>query len=273
MLANFSFFRGLTRFALTAVAVSLLTACGPGNAAALPGKDIEQVKKLLATKIPKAKVDSVSATPLAGIYEVVVDGENIFYVDAKVEYIFQGELISLKTKQSLTSAHFDELHKVTEARAAQERKNVAKAFPIESAIRVEKGNGKRVMYVFSDPDCPFCYRLEQTLKQIDNVTVYTFLFPLTQLHPDAARKAAMLWCAPDRAAAWTRWMDQPMQDWQARKGLPDNKGDCQTPLMDIAALGNRLGVQGTPAIFFPDGTMLPGAYPKEEIEKELNKQN
>ncbi|MCB6183817.1 DsbC family protein [Leeia sp. TBRC 13508] len=272
MIGTSSFLRTVKHFTLTTLAIACLTACGAGNAAPAPNKELDQVKKLVATKLTKVKVNAVSATPVAGVYEVVFNDENIVYVDSKVEHLFQGELISLKDKESLTANHQEALSKAAEEKRAKARVDVVKSFPIDQAIRVEKGNGKRVMYVFSDPDCPFCYKLEETLKEIDNVTVYTFLFPLAQLHPDAPRKSALIWCASDRAAAWQKWMDQPMESWRAMKNLPDNKGTCDTPIQKIQELGNRLGVQGTPAIFFPDGTLMPGAYPKEEIEKELAKQ-
>jgi thiol:disulfide interchange protein DsbC len=118
------------------------------------------------------------------------------------------------------------------------------------------------MAVFSDPDCPFCKRLEQNeLSNITDVTIYTFLMPLEQLHPDAANKAKAIWCAPDRSKAW--------QDWALNNQLPKKTANCEAPIEKVANLAKRLGVTSTPTIFFADGKRMLGAYPAAEIEKAL----
>ena len=106
------------------------------------------------------------------------------------------------------------------------------ALPLDMAIKKVKGNGARKMYVFSDADCPFCAKLEQELKNVDNVTIYTFLFPIDQLHPDAARKSRMIWCAPDRVKAWDAFYESG--------ALPDNAGDCDNPIAKTVELGAAL---------------------------------
>jgi thiol:disulfide interchange protein DsbC len=126
-----------------------------------------------------------------------------------------------------------------------------------------KGNGTRKFAMFSDADCPFCKRIENDIKRLDDVTIYTFLFPIDQLHPDAARKSAMIWCAPDRAKAWDAFFEAGT--------LPDNKGDCATPIKDTALLGNRLRVSATPTLVFADGSMVPGALPLAQLEIEINR--
>ena len=116
--------------------------------------------------------------------------------------------------------------------------------------------------VFSDPDCPFCKKLErESLSQLDNVTVYTFLYPLAQLHPDAPRKSRQIWCSGDRTASWLGFMRQG-------KALSGND-KCATPLAEVAALGERLGISGTPALVFPNGELVAGAIPLAEIERHL----
>ena len=95
------------------------------------------------------------------------------------------------------------------------------SLPLELAIKRVKGNGARKLAIFSDADCPFCARLENELKSIDNVTIYTFLYPIDQLHPDAARKSRMIWCAPDKVKAWDAFF--------ASGALPANNGDCDNP--------------------------------------------
>ena len=140
--------------------------------------------------------------------------------------------------------------------------NVA-ALPLDLAIKKVKGNGERKLVVFSDPDCPFCAQLEKTLKNIDNTAVYTFLFPIDQLHPDAARKARMIWCAPDRVKAWDAHYDSGT--------LPDNPGECENPVAKTQALGASLKINATPTLVFADGSIVPGALSVERLEGEFAK--
>src|SRR5262249_20796625 len=129
------------------------------------------------------------------------------------------------------------------------------------AIKKVKGNGARTLYVFSDADCPFCHKLEEELKTVDNVTIYTFLFPIDSLHPDAARKSKIIWCSEDRQKAW--------DDYFATGALPDNKGDCDNPVAKTAELGAKFRVNATPTLVFADGSIVPGALPAQRLETEL----
>src|SRR5262249_14204248 len=122
-------------------------------------------------------------------------------------------------------------------------------------------NGTRKLVVFSDADCPFCARLEKTLKDVDDVTIYTFLFPIDSLHPDAARKSSIIWCSPDRVKAWDEFFNSGK--------LPDNNGDCETPLAKTQALGQQLHFNATPTLVFADGSIVPGALPKDRLEAEM----
>jgi thiol:disulfide interchange protein DsbC len=115
--------------------------------------------------------------------------------------------------------------------------------------------------VFSDADCPFCAKLETELKGIDNVTIYTFLYPIDQLHPDAARKSRMIWCAPDKTKAW--------DDFFASGKLPDNNGDCRNPVQATAELGRKMRVSATPTLVFADGSVIPGALPAAQLEQQI----
>jgi thiol:disulfide interchange protein DsbC len=119
------------------------------------------------------------------------------------------------------------------------------------------------MYVFSDADCPFCAKLEQELKSVDNVTIYTYLFPIDSLHPDAARKSRIIWCAEDRLKAWDAYYETG--------ALPANAGDCDNPVAKTVELGGKYRVNATPTLVFADGTVVPGALPAQRIETELAK--
>lgn len=214
-------------------------------------RDAAAVKKLLEEKFPGAGVSNVSKSPYFGLYEAVFD-DRIVYTDAKVTYVIVGVIFDANTKQNLTDARQRQLSRVA-----------WDSLPLDLAFKRVKGNGTRKFAMFSDADCPFCKRIENDIKRLDDVTIYTFLFPIDQLHPDAARKSAMIWCAADRAKAW--------EDFFEAGTLPDNKGDCVTPIKDTVLLGNRLRVVATPTLVFADGSMVPGALPLAQLESEINK--
>jgi thiol:disulfide interchange protein DsbC len=214
-------------------------------------RDTAAVKKLLEEKFPGATVTSVSKSPYFGLYEAQFD-DRIVYTDAKVTYVMVGAIFDANTKQNLTDARQRQLNRVA-----------WDSLPLDLAFKRVKGNGTRKFAMFSDADCPFCKRIENDIKRLDDVTIYTFLFPIDQLHPDAARKSAMIWCAADRAKAWDAFFEAGT--------LPDNKGDCATPIKDTALLGNRLRVSATPTLVFADGSMVPGALPLAQLEIEINR--
>ena len=213
--------------------------------------DEASLKKAIETVYPKLKVQSITKTPYAGLYEVFLDGQ-IIYTDDKFSFLIaEGKVIDPVSRRNLTGERLDELNKVDFA-----------SLPLDQAIKVVKGNGSRKLVVFSDPDCPFCKRLEQReLVTITDVTIYTFLFPLEQLHPDAANKARAIWCSADRAKAWT--------DWVLNNQMPKAATNCDTPIEKIATLGRKLGVSSTPTLILQDGKRILGAYPAKEIEQAL----
>ncbi len=221
-----------------------------------PIGEAAEVKALLQKKFPDAPIRHVEKTPyFGGLYEVLL-GEQMIYTDKDVTYVLAGALYDARnmpgSMQNLTDARTRELNRVD-----------VKAIPTSYAFKRVKGKGERTLYLFSDIDCPFCERIEQTLREVDNVTVYTFLLPLDGLHPDAARKSKTIWCAKDRAKAW--------EAYYATKKLPDNPGDCETPIEKIQQLAQGYGIRGTPGLIFADGTIVPGALPKETLEAELSR--
>lgn len=214
--------------------------------------DEASLRKSIEAAYPKLKVQSVTKTPYSGLYEVFLDGQ-IIYTDDKFSFlIVEGKIIDPVSKRNLTGERLDDLNKVDFS-----------ALPLDQAIKVVKGNGSRKLVVFSDPDCPFCKRLEQReLVNITDVTIYTFLFPLEQLHPDAANKSKAIWCSADRAKAWT--------DWVINNQLPKSATACDAPVEKIASLGRKLSVSSTPTLIFSDGKRMLGAYPAKEIEQALD---
>jgi thiol:disulfide interchange protein DsbC len=174
----------------------------------------------------------------------------MIYTDAKANQVIVGSVFDTGTKQNLTEAKLRKLNRVAFDK-----------LPLDLAMVKVKGSGARKMAVFSDADCPFCHRLEKELKGLDDVTIYTFLFPIDQLHPDAARKSRQIWCAPDKVKAWDEFF--------ATGKLPDNAGDCGDPVEKTQALGSSMKITATPTLVFADGSVVPGALPLAQIEKEL----
>lgn len=211
--------------------------------------DEAAIRKRVQASFPGAEVQSVTKTP-AGLYEIALD-DKVFYSDENADYFFIGNLFDTKTQKNLTEERIQKLTAVK-----------FDTLPLESAIKIVKGNGKRKLAVFSDADCPYCKKLEQELAKVSDVTIYVLLYPIDSLHPDAASKSKSIWCAPDRVKAWN--------DWMMKGTLPKNKGNCETPIAKLGELGKKLRVFGTPTLIFADGRRVPGAIPAAQIEKFLN---
>lgn len=214
-------------------------------------KEALAVKSQLEQKFPGAQVSNVAKSPYFGLYEAQFD-DRLIYTDAKVNFVVVGAIYDTNTKKNLTDARLRQLTRVS-----------WDSLPLELAFKRVKGNGTRKFAMFSDADCPYCKRIEGEIKQLDDVTIYTFLFPIDQLHPDAGRKSKLIWCAPDRAKAWDEYFDSGK--------LPDNDGQCATPIQETARLGERLRVSATPTLMFADGSVVPGAIPLAQIETEIDK--
>jgi len=209
------------------------------------------IRKGLAEHIPNLpKIDEVLPTPVPGLYEVRYGGGEIVYTDAKGEYILQGSLIDAKSMTNLTEARLDKVNAIDFA-----------SLPTKDAVVIKQGTGARKMAVFVDPNCGYCKRFERDLANVKDVTVYAFLMPI--LGPDSTVKARDIWCSKENAKTWRSWMIDGVTP-------PKSMGTC-----DVAALqrnvefGRRYRIQGTPAIFFEDGTRKPGAIPGEMVEKLL----
>lgn len=209
------------------------------------------VKKAVEAAYPKFKVESVTKTPYAGLYEVFMGGQ-IIYTDEKMSFLIaEGRLVDPKTKKDITGERMEELTKID-----------FNSLPLDQAIKVVKGNGSRKLVVFSDVDCPYCKRLERNeMTNITDVTVYTFLYPIAQLHPDSANKSKSIWCAKDRVKAW--------EDWIMRDQLPKTTSNCEVPIEKIGELARKLGVTSTPTLIFADGKRMLGAQPYKEIERAM----
>ncbi|SNT32535.1 Thiol:disulfide interchange protein DsbC [Noviherbaspirillum humi] len=237
---------------LLSAALAALFLSGAAQATTPANADASQeaaLKKLVEQRLGEGvKVESIRKTPYGGLYEVRV-GNDIVYTDAKADYIFVGRILDAKTQQDYTRARIDEINKIKFA-----------DLPLDSAIKMVKGNGKRVIAVFEDPNCGYCKRFRQTLAEMDNITVYTFLYNI--LSEDSAEKSKNIWCSPDKAKAWDEWMLRA-------KAAPAAPASCNTPNEKVLELGRKYKITGTPTIFFTDGTRIPGAIDRNGLESKL----
>lgn len=224
--------------------LALLAACCL-NASA----DEADIRKLMEAKLG-TKVDSVNKSGYMGLYEVYADG-NIFYTDEKMTAIIvSGQLIDAKTMKNVTD---ERMKKLTAIKFNE--------LPLERAIKQVRGDGKRVLATFEDPNCGYCKRLAKDLQKLDNVTIYTFLLPI--LSEDSVHKSKQIWCSSDRTKAWN--------DWMVDGKAPGGREDCDTAAVTKnQEFGRKLNISGTPTIFFADGERVPGAVPLARIEQKLN---
>ncbi len=196
------------------------------------------------------KVDSIRKTPMPGIVEVRL-GTDLIYVDEKGGFaIVEGQMVNLKSGENLTAARLEEVNKIDFSK-----------LPFELAMKTVKGNGKRVMAVFEDPYCSFCRTYRKTLLDMNNVTIYTFFYPILRAESETVSKNA--WCAKNREEAWNDWM-------LFGKEPPKAGADCNFQTAKLLELGRTLGVSGTPTTFLSDGKRFSGAIPKDRLEKALN---
>jgi thiol:disulfide interchange protein DsbC len=213
-----------------------------------------EIRQVLKQKYPNVRVDGVQPAPLAGIYEVRLqtqEGPQIIYTDAQANFIVDGSIIDARSGRNLTE---ERLRKITAIEFS--------ALPLDLALKVQRGNGRRVLAMFTDPYCPYCRRLEQTLLQIDDITVYVFMYPV--IRPDFADHSRAVWCAPDRVKAWL-----DLAAAEAPK-IPPGGANCANPVDKVIELGRSLRVTGTPTLFFANGERAGGGMPIGQLRVKLD---
>lgn len=234
--------RRLVAFALMGLMLSVAHAAEP--AGRLTTENI--IKRTLEGRLGGAKIDAVKKTPYLGLYEVVVDHQ-IIYTDEKMNYIFSGEIIDGKSMRNLTKTRMQELSRIK-----------WENLPLDAAFKTVRGGGKRMLAVFVDPNCPYCKRFEKDLAKVDDITVYTFLFPI--LSQDSHDKATAVWCSPDKSKAWNDLM---------LDGKVPSAARCDTPIEKNLEFARKNNITGTPTLFFANGARIPGAVSAEQLEKLL----
>ncbi|MDO8715014.1 MAG: DsbC family protein [Polynucleobacter sp.] len=215
---------------------------------AVSAQSEQQIRSDLQKKLgSNTKIKSVSPSPISGVYEVLV-GNEVFYTDANSKYLIQGEIIEIATGKNITEQKQADLNRIKWSELNP-----------SNALKAVRGNGSRQLAIFSDPNCGYCKRLEKSLQQLDNVTIYTYLIPI--LSPDSAQKSKQIWCSIDPQKTYIDWMINGIS--------PSGKSDCTTPLDKNMAFAKTYGITGTPTIFFTDGSRFPGAVQITDIEKKF----
>jgi thiol:disulfide interchange protein DsbC len=213
--------------------------------------DEAQIRKVVEEKLGGAKVEGIQRGPL-GLYEVRFrsgDGIRIVYTDANATHIIVGKIYDAKGDRDLTDERLRRLNAIK-----------FESLPLAQAVKVQRGNGKRTIAMFSDPHCPYCRQFEQTLQQVDNVTIYVFMFPI--IKPDLADHSRAVWCSPDRSKAWL--------DLALRGKPPTAAASCETPIEKNLELGAKLGVNSTPTLYLANGEKVAGALSAADLTDLLD---
>ena len=230
-----------------------LLALGALTLAVTAHADEASIRKNLNDRVPQlGKIDEVIPSPMPGLFEVRVNGTDIFYTDADGNYLVQGSLIDTKQRRNLTDERVDKLTAIE-----------FKSLPLKDSFTIVRGNGKRQLAVFEDPNCGYCKRFEHDLAGITDITVRMFLYPI--LSADSAEKSKAIWCTKDKGKTW--------QDWMLRSVTPAAvaaSGSCDTAAINRnVEFGRHYKITGTPTLIFADGSRVPGAIDAAQIEKML----
>ena len=207
------------------------------------------IRKNLAERIPAlSQIDEISKTPMPGLFEVRV-GTDVLYTDAEGNFLLHGSLLDARNGRNLTEERVNKLLAVD-----------FKTLELKNAITMVRGNGKRKLAVFEDPNCGYCKRFEKDLQKVDNVTVHLFLIPI--LGEDSVTKSRQIWCAADKAKSWN--------DWMLRDVAPKGKAICNTEALTAnLEFANKHRITGTPTLIFEDGSRVPGAIGAVQLEERL----
>ena len=208
------------------------------------------IRKNLGERIAQLKnIDEVSKSPVPGLYEVRVNGTDIFYTDSEGNFLIQGSLIDTRQKRNLTDERIEKLSAID-----------FDSLPVKDSFTIVRGNGSRKLAVFEDPNCGYCKRFERDLQKVDNITIHMFLYPI--LGADSGEKARNIWCSKEPAKVW--------QDLMVReKPVAAVPGCDVTAIARNVALGRKHKITGTPTLLFSDGSRVPGAITAAQVEKYL----
>jgi len=214
-------------------------------------KAVATIRQNIEQRYPQVIIVSVQPSKqLPGLYEVFT-GDTLSYSNATGDLVLVGQLIETQSQKNMTVARLDELTTIDFSK-----------LPLDRAIKTVKGNGSRQIAVFADPECPYCQQLEKEFATLNDVTIYTFLYPIASLHPDAPARAHALWCTEDRSAAWN--------DWMVNRKAPAAKTCEGDPIDELQKLGEKLFINSTPTLFSSSGKRFAGMMPAPKLDQFID---
>lgn len=216
--------------------------------------DEAQIRRVLESKLGGARIEGIQPAPVPGLYEVryrSAEGTQVVYTDANANHIIVGRIYEAASSRNLTEERMRKLNAIK-----------FESLPLDLAVKVQRGNGKRVMAMFSDPYCPACRQFERSLQQMDNVTIYVFMYPV--IRPENADHSRAVWCSPDRAKAWLELAAAP------RPKVPEADPGCGDPLDKVLDLGRSLGVNSTPTLIMANGERVTGGLSAPDLRQMLD---
>ena len=231
--------------------LTLLLALAAGTAWANEAK----IRSVLEPKLGGAKIEGVQPAPTPGLWEVrfrTPEGMRVLYTDANASFVIQGHIFELASGRDLTDERLRKLNAVK-----------FESLPLDLAVKVQRGNGKRVLAMFSDPYCPACRKFEAELAQVDDITIYVFMYPV--IRPENANHSRAVWCSTDRAKAWLELAAA------ARPKVPQASPSCANPVDKLLEAGQRLGVNSTPTLFLANGERLTGGVAAGDLKDLLDR--
>ena len=239
----------LRRFALALLCAGFLApAAYAADKVKTPSTPAEAaLRKSIEAVVGQDGVVSMRKAGYGNFYEILTGDGSMLYADASGAFLFTGQLIDLKARKNVTQARELELSRINFA-----------DLPLNQAIKQVRGNGKRTLVTFEDPNCGYCKKLAKDIVDLKDTTVYTFIIPI--LSPDSTEKGRNIWCAPDKVKAWNDWMVD---------GKSLATYSCDTPLAKNQDLANRFRIRGTPTMFLADGNRLGGYTPLAELDKAI----
>jgi thiol:disulfide interchange protein DsbC len=212
------------------------------------------IRRALEPKLGGAKIEGVQPAPIPGLFEVryrAQEGTQILYVDPTGAYVIQGKIFDLRNDRDLTDERLRKLNAIR-----------FDSLPLDLAVKIQRGNGARVMAMFSDPYCPACRQFERELAKVENLTLYVFMYPV--IRPANKEHSVAVWCSPDRAKAWLELAAS------ARPKVPEAGTSCSNPVDKTLQIGRTLGVNSTPTLFLPNGERIAGMLAADDLSDLLN---
>jgi thiol:disulfide interchange protein DsbC len=217
------------------------------------GADEAAIRKMLANKIGAgAVIEGVQPGPMPWLWEVRLstpDGVQLVYTDANASYLIQGTIHDLRSDRNLTEDRLRRLNAIK-----------FESLPLDQAVKVQRGDGRRVLVMFSDPYCPYCQQFEKNLQQVDNISIYVFMYPV--IRPQLADHSKAVWCSTDRAKAWL--------ELALRGNPPSASASCDNPVQATLELGRKLGVNSTPTLFLASGERIQGGMSASDLREILD---